>query len=286
LTQLQLKQFSEEEMREILFKHVVKRDGETEDDIHHKTVLDSMNTVDYHSVIGYFTQIIMRELRLVGGYDILYAKVKEFIKSHLFDQEVNLEDMNVLRNLSELEATKTIIETFKKKINELTVLDKGEAEIKDRIKISKCRPFIVRDQAYLIPKKSVFNKIIGDSGFELEFANFLENCEDITSYIKNYFAVHFKIDYKNAEGDISNYYPDFIVKKNPTEIFIIETKGLEDLDVPEKMHRLKQWVEDINKVQNDVTFDFIFVDEDGFKQYKPQNFGQLIDSFRKYKDDQ
>jgi len=284
--QLQLKQFSEEETREILFKHVVKRDGETEDDIHHKTVLDSTNTVDYHSVIGYFTQIIMRELRLVGGYDILYSKVKEFIKNYLFDKEVDLEDMNVLRNLSEIEVTKTIIEIFKKKINELTVLDKGEAEIKDHIKISKCRPFIVRDQAYLIPKKSVFNKIIGDSGFELEFANFLENCEDIISYIKNYFAVHFKIDYRNAEGDISNYYPDFIVKKSPMEIFIIETKGLEDLDVPEKMHRLKQWVEDINKVQNEVTFDFIFVDEDGFKQYKPQNFRQLIDSFKKYKDDE
>jgi type III restriction enzyme len=284
-TKLTLKQFSEEEKREILFKHVVKREGESEEDIHHKTVLDSTNTVDYHSVIGYFTQIIMRELRLVGGYDILYAKVKEFIKNHLFDQTVNLEDMNVLRNLSELEATKTIIETFKKKINELTVLDKGEAEIKDYIKISKCRPFIVKDQSFLIPRKSVFNKIIGDSGFELEFASFLENCDDIISYIKNYFAVHFKIDYKNANGDISNYYPDFIVKKSLTEIYIVETKGLEDLDVPEKMHRLKQWIEDINKAQSNARFDFIFVDEEGFGKYKPKTFADLITNFRKYKGD-
>lgn len=227
----------------------------------------------------------MRELRLVGGYDILYAKVKEFIKDHLFVQTVNLEDMNVLRNLSELEATKTIIETFKKKINELTVLDKGEAEIKDYIKISKCRPFIVKDQSFLIPRKSVFNKIIGDSGFELEFASFLENCDDIISYIKNYFAVHFKIDYKNANGDISNYYPDFIVKKSPTEIYIVETKGLEDLDVPEKMHRLKQWIEDINKAQSNARFDFIFVDEEGFGKYKPKTFADLITNFRKYKGD-
>lgn len=285
-TKLTLKQFSEEEKREIIFKHVVKREGENEEDIHHKTVLDSTNAVDYQSVIGYFTQIIMRELRLVSGYDILYAKVKEIIKSHLFDQEVNLEDMNVLRNLSELEATKTIIETFKKKINDLTVLDKGEAEIKDYIKISKCRPFIVKDQSYLIPRKSVFNKIIGDSGFELEFAGFLENCDDIISYIKNYFAVHFKIDYKNASGDISNYYPDFIIKRSPKEVFIVETKGLEDLDVPEKIYRLKQWVEDINKIQENIKFDFIFVDEEGFRKYKPKTFAELITNFRKYKDEE
>ena len=32
------------------------------------------------------------------------------------------------------------------------------------------------------------------------------------SYAKNYFAVNFKLDYVNADGDISNYYPDFLVK--------------------------------------------------------------------------
>jgi type III restriction enzyme len=70
----------------------------------------------------------MKELRLVSGYDILYGKVKTFITTQLFENEVDIENLNSLRNLSEIEA-KTIIEMFKKKINELTVMDKGEAEI-------------------------------------------------------------------------------------------------------------------------------------------------------------
>lgn len=283
-TKIKIIQFSEEQQREIIFKNIVFKDSEAEsDEFHHKTVLDSSNVVDYQSVVGYFTQVIMKELRLISGYDILYPKVKEFIKFHLFENEVNLEDMNVLRNLSELEANKTIIQTFKRKINELTVLDKGEAEIKDYIKLSKCRPFITKDQAYLIPKKSVFNKIIGDSHLELEFAGFLENCEDIISYVKNYLGVHFRIDYKNAEGDISNYLPDFIVKKSEKEIYIIETKGQEDLDVPLKTERLKQWCEDINKAQSKIKYDFIFVDEEDFKKYNPLTFAQLIQNFRRYK---
>jgi restriction endonuclease len=98
--------------------------------------------------------------------------------------------------------------------------------------------------------KSVFNRIVGgQSHLELEFAAFLEACDDIISYVKNYLAVHFKIEYVNANGDISNYYPDFIVKISVKEVFIIETKGLEDLDVPLKMQRLKQWCDDINKAQ-------------------------------------
>lgn len=52
----------------------------------------------------------------------------------------------------------------------------------------------------------------------------------MVSYGKNYLAVHFKLDYVNADGDISNYYPDFLVKLSAKRIFIVETKGQEDLD--------------------------------------------------------
>ncbi|OHD21199.1 MAG: hypothetical protein A2Y38_12745 [Spirochaetes bacterium GWB1_59_5] len=82
----------------------------------------------------------MKDLRLVSGYDVLYGKVKEFIAQHLFDRVIEIDDLNTLRNLSELEAAKTIIETFKRKINELTVQDKGSAEIRDSIKLRQTRP--------------------------------------------------------------------------------------------------------------------------------------------------
>jgi len=94
-------------------------------------------------------------------------------------------DFQGLRNLSELAATKTLIETFKKAINALTVQDKGDAEIRDTTKLRQMRPFVAKDQGYLIPKKSVFNRIIGDSHFELLFARFLEDCDDVVSYAKN-----------------------------------------------------------------------------------------------------
>jgi type III restriction enzyme len=127
------------------------------------------------------------------------------VQNRLFDRPVELGSPNTLRNLSELEATKTLIETFKKAINALTVQDKGDAEIRDTIKLRQTRPFVAKDQGYLIPKKSVFNRIIGDSDFELLFARFLDDCADVVSYAKNYLAVHFKLDYVDAVGNISNF---------------------------------------------------------------------------------
>ena len=272
-----LKEFSEEEKREIIFHDIAS--GE----ITHKTELDSNFIPNYQSVVGYFTQNIMKALRLVSGYDILYGKVKEFIQDELFTKHIELDDLNSLRNLSEIEASRTIFETFQKEINALTVLDKGEAEIRDYIKISKSRPFVVKDQGYLVPKKSVFNKIVADSHFELEFASFLEDCDDIISYAKNYFAVHFKIDYRNADGSISDYYPDFIVKVSPKEYYVVETKGREDLDDVEKIKRLEQWCGDVNASQKNSTFKMLYIKQEGWdkQQQRPRNFQEVIRGWSK-----
>lgn len=274
---LKVKQFNEQEQREIVFRHVV------EEKVHHTTILESNIEPNHQSVIGFFAQSIMRELRLFGCYDILFGKVKEFIQSHLFETEISLDDKNILRNLSEIEVIRTIINTFKKEVNTLTVWDVGDAQIKNYTKISNSRPFVVNDRAYLVPKKSVFNRIVGDSQFELEFADFLERSGDdeVVSFAKNYYEVHFKIDYKNADGTIANYYPDFFVKTDAKTVYIIETKGREDLDDPLKIKRLAQWCEDASARQQKITYKMLYVKQEEWDKYKPKSWSGLVELFKK-----
>ena len=269
--------FDETSEREIVFKDM------TTGAVTHTTVLDGSGVADYRSTLGYFSQTIQKELRLVSGYDILYGKVKDFVQHQLFGETVMLEDPNTLQNLSELPATKTVMETFKYAINDLTIQDSGDAQLIETARAQDARPFIVKEQEYLIPQKSVFNRVTGDSHFELEFAAFLENCPDVVSYAKNYFALHFKLDYINADGDISNYFPDFLVKLTDGRVIVVETKGREDLDVPLKMQRLSQWCEDVNKVSPNAIYDFVYVDQENFDVYRPETFQQLLDGFTEYK---
>ncbi len=58
-----------------------------------------------------------------------------------------------------------------------------------------------------------------------------------------------------------NYYPDFMVKLSNRKVVVVETKGREDLDLPPKMARLKQWCADINVAQSETDYDFVFVDD-------------------------
>jgi type III restriction enzyme len=44
----------------------------------HTIILDTAGNADYRSVLGYFTQTIMKDLRLVSGYDVLYGKLNHY----------------------------------------------------------------------------------------------------------------------------------------------------------------------------------------------------------------
>lgn len=99
---------------------------------------------------------------------------------------------------------------------------------------------------------------------------------------KNYLAANFKLDYVNRDGNISHYYPDFIVKLPKNRIVIVETKGNADLDTPLKMERLRQWCEDVNKAQNVVKYECLYVEQKGFERYKPDYFDNLFILNKKY----
>ena len=276
-TPVTYQEFSTDEQRKIVFRDM------TTGEVTHTTEMDSAGVADYRNVLGYFAQTIMKELKLVSGYDVLYGKVKEFIQNQLFGEPVDLDSPNTLRNLAEPAATKTVIEILKRAINDLTIQDKGEAQISETIRLRDMRPFVVKEQRYLTSEKSVFNRITGDNQLERDFASFLDKSPEVVSFAKNYFAVGFKLDYVKADGNIANYYPDFFVKLTDGRVIIAETKGREDVDVDPKTRRLAQWCEDINTVQSDIVYDFVYVDEDSFREYTPRTFQQLLEGFREYK---
>jgi type III restriction enzyme len=279
---LPLKPFSPEETREIVFKTMLDAA------VHHVIQLDGAGPADYRSVVAFFARQLLKDLRLVGGYDVLYPKVRDFMRECLFaPSPADLEDPVVLRNLSEPDAGKILYDSFKTAINALTIHEAGVTRIEDRIRLKEMRPFRTDYRAHLVPSKSIFNKIVGEpnsGGFELRFAGFLQEAPDVQALAKNYLAVGFKLDYVRNDGDLSNYTPDFIVRTTDKTIWIVETKGRAELDLPQKMTRLSQWCADATAAEeNGQRYDFVFVDQDGFDLHRPKNFAALTASFTDYK---
>jgi len=275
---VEYKKFTEEECKEIVFKDLIS--GE----IDHVTQISSITDIDYRNVVAYFARKICMHLHMQAAYPILYEKVAEFIKNGLFNQEVEIDNPNTLRNLSEVAATRVIIDVFTKAINDLTIRDRGNASIKEYISLRDTPTCAVPQQdEILIPHKSLFNIIIGDNKLEIAVAKFLDGCPDIISFAKNLTKIGFHVDYVNTEGEIKNYYPDFFVKKTEQEYFLIETKGREDIQDALKLKRLASWCEDVNNNQSSVKWDFVFIEEKIFYKNVFNNFDDIVSTFTKFK---
>lgn len=280
---LPLKPFSPEETREIVFQTML--DGEE----HHRVELDGLGPVDHRAVVGFFARQILKDLRLVGGYDLLYPRVRDYIRDRLFEgAPLSLDDPVVLRNLAEPAPAKQLFDAFKKAINALTVRDEGTSRIESMIRLRDTRPFRTEPREYLPAKRSIFNRIVPEAtggGFELAFAHFLDHAPDVVAFAKNYLAVGFKLDYVRADGDLAHYVPDFLVRTGDGTVYVIETKGRQELDLPHKMARLKLWCEDAtaaSTARGGPGYRFLYVDQQGFEAHQPKALGDLVASFRDF----
>jgi type III restriction enzyme len=282
---LPIKPFTPEETREIVFKTML------EGEIDHTILLDGTGPADYRSVVAYFARQLLKEMHLVGGYEELYPKVRDFLRDYLFERPVDLEDAVILRNLSEPEACKVVFDTFRSAMNALTIQEHGTSRIEGHIRLRDTRPFRTDPRRYLPAKRSVFNCIVGEANadsLELDFAAFLENiAPDVQAFAKNYVQVGFKLDYVKANGELSTYTPDFIVRTTDGRVWIVETKGREELDLPQKMARLRQWCADATEASIPLRgpqYGFVYVDQESFERHKPKSFAGLVSAFREFQE--
>jgi type III restriction enzyme len=272
---LLVREFSEAEQREIAFREAVESDA-----VVWTTDLGQDITPTAQAVIGYLVGTLVTRMRLVGGKDVLYGRMKDYIQRRLFDREVDLNDTNVLRNLSETDVRRSLFDAFQDAINRLTVTDSGTTAVANTIKLSNVRPHVVARQPYIIPKRSVFNRVVGDSNLELVFAAFLDGCADIASFAKITRNTHFKIEFVASDGTISNYFPDFAVKEQDGSIWIVETKGLEDLDVLPKWQRLVAWCRDATRLDPlGRAFRPMYVPEAEYQAKPPNSWRQAVAYF-------
>ena len=74
---LSLKPFTPEETRQIVFKTML------DSEVHRIIQLERSGPADYRSVVAFFARQLLKDLRLDGGYDVFYGKVKTFMREFL-----------------------------------------------------------------------------------------------------------------------------------------------------------------------------------------------------------
>ncbi len=230
---------------------------------------------DVKSVIAYYTGRILKELNLSNMFADLYPIVKEYIEKKLFDQEVNLEDPRVLFQISEPELQNKLIKNFVDNLKDLAFTDR-EATIFDRIRLSDTQPFVWTKKVYQA-NKCIFNYVPCDNDLEVNFARFLDSVNDVKVFSKLVQKIGFFIEYRDSDGNLRYYYPDFIIRMGDKYV-IAETKGEEDVDVKYKDKRARLWCEDAERVTGGKWL-YVRVNEAEFYKYHFDSFEKMIHFF-------
>jgi hypothetical protein len=71
----------------------------------------------------------------------------------------------------------------------------------------------------------------------------------------------------------------FLVRTTDSTVWLVETKGREELDLPQKLHRLRQWC----AAAAPNRYDCLYGDQSGFEKHPPATFAALVASFMEYK---
>ena len=280
-----IKNFSKEEQKHFVFEDTI------EEKEHHRIEMSNpLEGIDASTIVKWFTMNIIQKIGVTTFFGTLYPKVKEFIETYLFGEKVNIEDSNITSNLSRIEVKETIFKTFERELNNIVnqVETKSIPKVEHWLKLSDTPTLYAsphQNREVIIPKKSVFDRCVLDSQLEIDFVKKLEKWEDVIAHGRNYMEeVGFRVPYMNKERSVSNFYPDFFVRTKD-KIYIVETKGYADPNVKEKIVALKNWCANANEATKKFEYDFVFVDEETFKEYKTdlESFEQVVDLFRKFK---
>jgi len=232
---------------------------------------------DTKSVISYYTQKILKELKLpvTTNFSILYPIVKNYVKNRLFKKKVKLEDQRVLYVLSESPTEEFLINLFVEKLRKITFKSE-KPKLITKINLKNTKPFPWSRLVYPA-NKTIFNYVPCDNELEVSFAEFLDSADDVTSFIKAIPKTGFCLEYRSTSGQLRLYFPDFIVKTKKKGFYLVETKGLVDVDVPQKDERAKQWCRDVSKLTK-TKWNFVRIDQKLFLERPYGSFYELIKS--------
>ncbi|MDE3068447.1 MAG: DEAD/DEAH box helicase family protein [Verrucomicrobiota bacterium] len=249
---------------------------------HSKGQLFSWTVFDYtipqpqtaEEVIGYYARRIAQDVKLPSQFSTLAPKVREFLENKAFGQKVNLQEPAMLKAISSNVAQYVTIKTFREALSKLVMEDLKPQLLHGGRSLMETPPF-PWSRATLAADKCVFNLVPCANEFEKEFARFLQKADDVERFAKLPEQFGFAIEYTDNVGNLRYYEPDFVVLANDGTHYIVETKGLEDVNVAHKKRAAELWCENTSKLTGK-SWAYLLVRQKDYTELQPTTLNDLI----------
>ena len=224
-------------------------------------------------VISYYSKRIAQEVKLPSQFAALVPKVREFLQTRAFGEEVNLDEPAMIKAISSNVAHYVTVKAFVAALRGLVVEELSPRLVRADRKLSETAPFPYSRKTLDAPN-TVFNLVTCENGFEYDFARFLKDASDVAAFAKLPEQFGFAIEYTDAVGNLRYYEPDFVARLTDGAHYLAETKGREDVDVAHKDRAAQIWCENATLLTG-TDWRYLKVPEKEFKKLQPTEFGDL-----------
>jgi len=198
---------------------------------------------DAAGYLNVLARLVLRECRLANladGFARLAPLMKRYVETRMFTEEASMDERRVMVRLNAGDAKQLLFTRFVTAIRELAIVEREEQLTDQRIRVSETRPYPTT-RPTLEAHRTVFNRVPCDSDLEHRFAGWLDaRAADALAFAKNEQAVGFSVPYMSPSGGLRHYRPDFVVRTADAR-YVVETKGLETIEVPRKDQRMAAW---------------------------------------------
>ena len=221
-------------------------------------------------IVAYYANVIAKELRMPSQFAHLAPKVRDFLQYKAFGQEVDLDSPNIRGALSQklyqMLTMKVFLDALRGKLvhGQEPVLE-GEGR-----RLSGVSPFAWSQQAPVC-HKTIFNMVPCENSFEVAFAHFLDDANDVLIFGKLPEKFGFSIPYSDTRGNLRQYYPDFVVVDVDGTYHLVETKGREDIDVRNKDRAANTWAQAATSLTG-TDWRYLKVLQKDFEDHTPSTF--------------
>ena len=198
---------------------------------------------DAAGYLNVLARLVLRECRLANladGFARLAPLMKRYIETRMFTEAASMDERRVMVRLNTGDAKQLLFRRFVIAIRDLAIVEQEQRLTDERIRVSDTKPYATT-RPTVEADRTVFNRVPCDSELEGRFADWLDaRAEDVLAFAKNEPAVGFHVPYMSPSGGLRFYRPDFVAR-TADAAYVLETKGLETIEVPRKDQRMAAW---------------------------------------------
>jgi type III restriction enzyme len=224
-------------------------------------------------VISYYAKRIAQDLKLPSQFAALAPKVREFLERKAFGESVDLSKPAMIKAIATGVAQYVTVKTFAAALRGLVVEELSPQLLDPGRNLSETPPFPFSRPTFEA-SKTVFNKVAADNEFEREFARFLEKAADVRAFAKLPSQFRFTIEYTDSANNLRYYEPDFVAVLTDGAHRVIETKGLEDVDVAHKDRAATIWCENATLLTG-TPWSYLKVMQKEYVKLQPSEFAEV-----------